>query len=245
MIEDLKKFPSRSIVVLQLCAHNPTGADPTQEQWRRIGKVCWEKRHFIVLDAAYQGYATGDLVRDAWPARVFEREIGLEFAITQSYSKPLGLYGERIGCLAYVCKSARAARAIQSQLKTIVRRVYSNPPLHGARIVSTILNDPDLRRLWERELRGMAERVQVMKADLVAELQSLGTPGDWSFLKRHVGMFSMTGLSLAQIERLRSKSHVYLLKNGRLSWPGLTRKTVPQVARGIDDVVRHQETARL
>eukprot|EP01059_Diplonema_ambulator_P026844 TRINITY_DN442_c0_g2_i1.p1 TRINITY_DN442_c0_g2~~TRINITY_DN442_c0_g2_i1.p1 ORF type:complete len:905 (+),score=248.69 TRINITY_DN442_c0_g2_i1:67-2781(+) len=238
MIEDLRKAPHRSIIILQLCAHNPTGCDPTQEQWREIGQVCWEKRHYVVLDAAYQGYATGDLERDAWPARLFEREIGLEFCITQSYSKPLGLYSERIGCLSYVCKSARAARAIQAQIKVIVRRVYSNPPLHGARIVTTILNDPALKALWVKELRAMSDRVNNLRGTLIGELEALETPGDWSYLRNTIGMFSLTGLTPAQVDELRQKHHIYLLRNGRMSWPGLTSKTVSKVAAAIDDVVK-------
>ena len=242
MLEDLKNAPTRSIVILQLCAHNPTGCDPSREDWRRIGRICWEKRHNIVLDCAYQGYASGDLERDAWPARLLEREIGLEFAITQSFSKPLGLYSERIGCLSYVCKTERAARAIQSQVKTLVRRTYSNPPLHGARIVTTILNDADLKTLWEKELQAMAYRITRLRGELLAELEQLSTPGDWSHFtdKNEMGMFSHTGLTRKQVEMMRKEHAVYMLKTGRLSWPGLTSKNIMRVAKAIDDVVRNE-----
>eukprot|EP00755_Sulcionema_specki_P001528 Sspe_Gene.3277::Locus_1074_Transcript_1_1_Confidence_1.000_Length_2808::g.3277::m.3277/K14454/GOT1; aspartate aminotransferase, cytoplasmic len=241
MIADLKAAPARSIVVLQLCAHNPTGVDPTPEQWKEIGRVCWDRRHHVVLDAAYQGYATGDLERDAYPARLFEREIGLEFAIIQSYSKPLGLYNERIGCFSYVTKSSRAARAIQSQVKVIVRRLYSNPPLHGARIIVTILSDPKLKTMWEKELKAMSRKHQRLRGSLVAELESLGTPGNWEHISQQIGMFSYVPLTPQQIKLLRVRHHVYMLLSGRLSVPGLTSRNIAYVGAAIDDVVRHPD----
>eukprot|EP01065_Artemidia_motanka_P000800 TRINITY_DN1037_c0_g2_i1.p1 TRINITY_DN1037_c0_g2~~TRINITY_DN1037_c0_g2_i1.p1 ORF type:complete len:932 (+),score=329.34 TRINITY_DN1037_c0_g2_i1:383-2797(+) len=243
MIEDLRAAPARSIVVLHLCAHNPTGCDPTIDQWRTIGRVIWERRHHVVFDSAYQGYATGDLDRDAWPARLFEQEIGLEFALTQSYSKNMGLYGERIGCFSYICRTASAAERIASQVRSIVRVLYSNPPIHGARVVTMLLTDDALRRAWGKELQSMSTRIIEMRRLLRGELEALKTPGEWAHITEQIGMFSFTGMTEQQVNLVTSKYHVYMLPNGRVSMAGVTSRNVKYVAKAIDDAVRSHPSA--
>eukprot|EP00756_Hemistasia_phaeocysticola_P004731 Hpha_TRINITY_DN12977_c0_g1::TRINITY_DN12977_c0_g1_i1::g.164313::m.164313/K14454/GOT1; aspartate aminotransferase, cytoplasmic len=238
MIQDLRDAPARSVVVLHLCAHNPTGCDPTLDQWRTIGRVIWECKHHVVFDSAYQGYATGDLERDAWPARLFEQELGLEFALTQSYSKNMGLYGERIGCFSYICRTATGAERIASQVRKIVRGLYSNPPIHGARVVLMLLNDKDLRAQWEKELLGMSQRIVQMRDSLRKSLEELGTPGTWSHVTGQIGMFSFTGLTRQQVDFAAKKYAVYMLPSGRVSMAGLTEKNVKYVAKAIDEAVR-------
>jgi aspartate/tyrosine/aromatic aminotransferase len=236
MCSDLRDAPSKSIVILQVCAHNPTGADPTVEQWEIIAQIVKEKQHYALLDAAYQGYATGDLDNDARAARIFERA-GLEFAISQSYAKNMGLYGERIGCTSFVCTDAATASRVSSQLKVVVRPMYSNPPVHGARIVTKILTDPNLYSEWVAELSKMSGRIKCMREMLYTELQRLGTPGDWSHIVKQIGMFSFTGLTAPQCERLITQHHIYLLSNGRISIAGLSAKTVPRLAAAMHDVI--------
>eukprot|EP01062_Namystynia_karyoxenos_P050206 TRINITY_DN3893_c0_g2_i1.p1 TRINITY_DN3893_c0_g2~~TRINITY_DN3893_c0_g2_i1.p1 ORF type:complete len:975 (+),score=379.00 TRINITY_DN3893_c0_g2_i1:73-2925(+) len=238
MIEELRTAPMRSIVVLHLCAHNPTGCDPTLQQWRTIGKVLHSRRMHVVFDSAYQGYATGDLDHDAAPARVFEQELGMEFAITQSYSKNMGLYGERIGCLSYVCLNRASAERIQSQIRSIVRKSYTNPPIYGARIVTMLLTDKGLRQQWGQELKGMSQRICEMRALLRKALEDLKTPGTWNHITQQIGMFSYTGLSPEQCKHLVSKYSVYLLPSGRVSMAGINSKNVGYIARAIDDACR-------
>jgi len=147
MLADLKNAPSGSIVLLHACAHNPTGVDPTPEQWKKVSDVCKEKGHFVFFDVAYQGFASGDPERDVWAIRYF-LEQGHQPIIAQSFAKNFGLYGERVGAVHIVTSSAEEAARVDSQLKILIRPMYSNPPIYGARIVATILNDPELRAEW-------------------------------------------------------------------------------------------------
>jgi len=241
MVEDLRGAPRKSIIVLQLCGHNPTGLDPSRAEWRRIAEVCRDRKHHIVLDCAYQGFASGDVEIDAWPARMLEREFGLEFAITKSFSKPMGLYGERIGAFLYVLRSEHAAARILSQAKTIARRLYSNPPLHGARIVTMLLTDEALQAQWRKEVRAMADRGRRLRGAFLAELEALGTPGPfgkgWSHIEYQQGMFSFLALTPAQLKYLREVHHIYVALEGRLSIPGLTAKICDSVASAVNDAV--------
>jgi aspartate aminotransferase len=147
MLEDLKSAPEKSVVVLHACAHNPTGVDPTAAQWDRIQEVCKSKGHFVFFDMAYQGFASGDTVKDAYAVRKFVKD-GVPICLAQSYAKNMGLYGERVGAFSVVCDSAEEQKAVESQIKILVRPMYSNPPLNGARLVSTVLNTPHLNKEW-------------------------------------------------------------------------------------------------
>jgi len=237
MKADIQLAPDESIVVLQLCAHNPTGADPSRDQWYELAHLLREKRDYILFDNAYQGYATGNLDADAWPARMFE-DAGLEFATAQSYSKNFGLYAERIGCLSFVTNSPEAAIAISSQLKAIIRPMYSNPPVHGARIVMKILTNPEFLTEWTEQMGHMAQRILEMRTLLHNELVARKVPppgkcADWSHIVRQIGMFSYLGLSAAQCDLIVSKFHIYLTREGRISVAGLTKRTVPKLAAAI------------
>ncbi|TDZ54899.1 Aspartate aminotransferase [Colletotrichum trifolii] len=233
--------PDRSIILLHACAHNPTGVDPTQEQWKEIAALLRKKNHFPFFDCAYQGFASGNLAQDAWAVRYFIEQ-GFELLIAQSFAKNFGLYGERAGCFHFVTAPAADAAdtttRIASQLAILQRSEISNPPLYGARVAATVLNDPKLFAEWEDNLRTMSGRIIEMRKVLRAKLEELGTPGTWNHITDQIGMFSFTGLSEAQVMRLREEAHVYMTKNGRISMAGLNTRNVEYFAKAVDKVVR-------
>ncbi|GJQ13925.1 hypothetical protein GpartN1_g5716.t1 [Galdieria partita] len=236
LIEDLKNIPCHSIIVLHACAHNPTGADPSEELWKQILQVVIQKHHLVFFDSAYQGFASGDLEKDAFAVRMFEQS-GIEMLVAQSFAKNMGLYGERVGALSFVCKDSSVVSCVQSQLETIIRSMYSSPPANGARIASRILNDPVLLGEWKQELLEMSGRIQEMRKMLYEELVSRKTPGNWSHITKQIGMFSFTGLNVEQVRYLREKYHIYMTEDGRASMAGLSRETVSMFADGIHDAV--------
>ncbi|KAI9652227.1 MAG: Aspartate aminotransferase, cytoplasmic [Alyxoria varia] len=244
MISALQYAPEGSIAVLHACAHNPTGVDPTQDQWKRIAEVVRAKRHFPFFDCAYQGFASGDLARDAWAVRYFVEQ-GFELCIAQSYAKNFGLYGERAGCFHFVAAPSSDATGtisrISSQLAILQRSEISNPPAYGARIASKVLNDPELFAEWEDNLRTMSGRIKDMRKQLRGQLEELGTPGTWNHITDQIGMFSFTGLSEAQVMKLREDAHVYMTKNGRISMAGLNSGNVEYFAKAVDKVVRETQ----
>jgi len=235
MIADIKGAPDKSAILLHACAHNPTGLDPTHEQWNRIADTIKEKGHFTFMDCAYQGFASGDLNKDAHPVRMFVQR-GLELFVAQSFAKNFGLYGERVGAIHVVCSKPEVVEPVRSQLKQISRAAYSNPPCHGAYIVAHILNTPELYEEWTRELAAMAGRIQDMRQKLYEALKAKGIV--WEHLIQQIGMFGYTGLNQAQVELLTKKHHVYLTLDGRISLAGLSTKTVPQLADAIEDVLK-------
>ena len=237
MYADLADAPKEAIVVFHLCAHNPTGADPSPLQWEELANLCLKKHFNIIFDSAYQGYASGSLQRDAYAARLFA-EKGIEFSTAQSYSKNMGLYGERIGCFSVLCGSEKSAQLLTGLLKNIIRPMYSNPPLHGARLAHSIMSDPERRADWESELKSMAERIQYMRKTVYLELLRLKTPGKWDHIVKQIGMFSYLGLSVAQCQRLQSDYHIYLMNTGRVNIAGLTKDTAIYLARCIHAVVQ-------
>ncbi|KAI5861585.1 pyridoxal phosphate-dependent transferase [Durotheca rogersii] len=241
MKSTLLDAPDRSIVLLHACAHNPTGVDPTLEQWKEIAEVLRRKNHFPFFDTAYQGFASGDLTRDNAAVRYFVEQ-GFELVVAQSFAKNFGLYGERAGCFHAVTGPAPDAETtiarIASQLAILQRSEISNPPLYGARIASTVLNDPKLFAEWEENLRTMSGRIIAMRKALREKLEELGTPGTWNHITDQIGMFSFTGLSEAQVLKIRSDAHIYMTKNGRISMAGLNTRNVEYVAKAIDKVVR-------
>jgi aspartate aminotransferase len=244
MLDDLKAAPNNSVVLLHVCAHNPTGVDPTKEQWKQIAQVCQEKNHLPFFDCAYQGYATGDIEGDAFSVKYFV-ELGFEALLAQSFAKNLGLYGERIGAFSVVCKTADGANKVLSQLKLIVRPMYSNPPLHGARIVATILSDESLYKEWAAEVKMMSNRIIDMRKALYDILQEKKTPGDWSHILKQIGMFTYTGLKPEQVEKLITNFHIHMMKNGRISMAGLNSKNVRYVAEAFHTVVTESPTQKL
>ncbi|KAI1775740.1 pyridoxal phosphate-dependent transferase [Hypoxylon cercidicola] len=233
--------PEGSIILLHACAHNPTGVDPTMEQWKEIAELLRVKKHFPFFDTAYQGFASGDLMRDNAAVRYFVDQ-GFELVVAQSFAKNFGLYGERAGCFHVVTAPAPDAEStigrIASQLAILQRSEISNPPLYGARIASIVLNDPKLFAEWEENLRTMSGRIITMRKALRAKLEELGTPGTWNHITDQIGMFSFTGLTEPQVLKIRSDFHIYMTKNGRISMAGLNTKNVEYVAKAIDQIVR-------
>jgi aspartate aminotransferase len=226
-----------SLVLLHACAHNPTGVDPTEEQWKQIAQVMRERRLIPLMDSAYQGYASGSLDKDAFAVRLFV-SMGFEMFMCQSFAKNLGLYGERIGMLHVVCESARDAEVVLSQMKMVIRPMYSSPPIHGARLVKQIVGNLELLRSWKTELSAMAARILEVRSLLRSGLEQKGTPGTWNHITDQIGMFSFTGLSPVMCERLIDKHHIYLLKSGRISLAGLNKGNIQYMVDCIDEVVR-------
>ncbi|CAK7337418.1 unnamed protein product [Dovyalis caffra] len=241
LLEDLGAAPSGSIVLLHACAHNPTGVDPTNEQWEQIRQLLRSKGLLPFFDSAYQGFASGNLDADAQSVRMFVADGGECFA-AQSYAKNMGLYGERVGALSIVCKTADVASRVESQLKLVIRPMYSNPPIHGASIVATILKDRDMFNEWTVELKAMADRIISMRQQLFDALSAKGTPGDWSHIIKQIGMFTFTGLNTEQVAFMTKEYHIYLTSDGRISMAGLSSKTVPHLAEAIHAAVTRVDT---
>ncbi|XP_028983080.1 aspartate aminotransferase, cytoplasmic-like [Betta splendens] len=233
---DLESCPERSIFVLHACAHNPTGIDPTQEQWRQIARVMMRRQLFAFFDSAYQGFASGNLERDAWAVRHFV-SAGFEVFCAQSFSKNFGLYNERVGNLTVVARDADSLRRLMSQMEKIARVTWSNPPSQGARVVALTLNSPQLFDEWKDNVKTMADRVLLMRAQLKAKLHALRTPGTWDHITQQIGMFSFTGLNPKQVEYLEKEKHVYLMASGRINMCGLTTKNIDYVAASIHEAV--------
>ena len=236
MIADLEQAQAGSAVLLHTCAHNPTGVDPTKEQWARIADVCAKQRLYPFFDTAYQGFTSGSLDNDAYGLRLFI-ERGFEMVIAQSFAKIMGLYGERTGALHFVCANKESAARVMSQAKIIVRSNYSSPPKHGARVAAAILNDPSNRQQWLDELVTVCKRMNDMRAALRGALEKKGVKGDWSHITTQIGMFSFTGLSPKQSDTMVKKHSIYMTKNGRISVCGITTKNVDYIADCIKDVV--------
>ena len=234
MKEDISKAPEGSVILLHGCAHNPTGIDPTPSQWAELAQICIEKKHLPWFDVAYQGFATGSLDTDAFAPRLFV-EKGLEILVCQSYSKNLGLYGERVGAIVMVCETQDAANRVLSNLKRIARAVYSNPPTFGARIAAEIVNDKALFAEWKSEMGEMAGRIARVREELKTALDARLPSKDWSFVTSQIGMFSFTGLNPAQVENMTNKWFVFMTKDGRISLAGLNSKSVNRLADAIVD----------
>nr|AAM91546.1 aspartate aminotransferase Asp2 [Arabidopsis thaliana] len=188
------------------------------------------------FDSAYQGFASGSLDTDAQSVRTFVADGG-ECLIAQSYAKNMGLYGERVGALSIVCKSADVASKVESQVKLVVRPMYSSPPIHGASIVATILKSSDMYNNWTIELKEMADRIKSMRQQLFEAIQARGTPGDWSHIIKQIGMFTFTGLNKEQVEFMTKEFHIYMTSDGRISMAGLSSKTVPHLADAMHAAV--------
>ncbi|XP_047113093.1 aspartate aminotransferase, cytoplasmic-like [Schistocerca piceifrons] len=238
LINDLSTAPEHSVIILHVCAHNPTGCDPTKEQWIRIADIMQERKLFPYFDAAYLGFASGDLEEDAWPVRYFE-ERGFELFCAQSFAKNFGLYSERVGNLAIVVKKPQDKFKIQSQFNAIIRPIYQSPPAHGARVVNHILNDPVLSNEWKDCVKIMTKRIQEMRSALKLSLEKLQTPGNWNHITEQKGMFSYTGLTAQQVEYLRDTWHIYLYSSGRANMCGLNTKNVNYVAKAFNDAIRN------
>eukprot|EP00850_Spirogloea_muscicola_P004358 SM000018S03723 [mRNA] locus=s18:1045783:1048302:+ [translate_table: standard] len=243
LMEDVNAAPSGSFFLLHACAHNPTGVDPTAEQWKEMSALFKKKELYAFFDMAYQGFATGDLVRDAQAIRIFVDD-GHQVACSQSYAKNMGLYGQRIGCLSVVCDDEKQAVAVKSQLQQIARPMYSNPPVHGAMLVSKILADSDLKELWHKEVKDMADRIISMRHALREHLEKEGSNLPWQHITDQIGMFCFSSLSPEQVDRLTSQFHIYLTRNGRISMAGVTSGNVAYLAHAMHEVTKEQAASQ-
>lgn len=236
MIEDLRtKASPGDVVLLHACCHNPTGVDPTAEQWAAIAGVMAEKRLLPLIDFAYQGFGKG-LEEDAVGLRTVLKSCP-ELLVASSFSKNFGLYSERVGAAALVATSAPSATAALSQLKRVVRSNYSNPPRHGAAVVAMVLGDKELTQMWHDELAEMRDRISQMRSALVAALRDGGAKRDFSFLLDQSGMFSYTGLTPMQVDRLRSEKSLYIVGSGRINVAGITPTNLPALAEAMLSVL--------
>ena len=226
--ETLRGLPPRSVVLLHACCHNPTGVDLTRAQWETLIPVLRERELLPFLDLAYQGYGDG-IEEDAFAVRALA-SAGLTFFVANSFSKSMSVYGERAGALSVVCASAAEAELVLGQLKATVRRNYSSPPIHAAGIVSRVLGEPALRAAWEADVTAMRTRIQAMRRSLHAVLQAKRPGRDFGYFLTQRGMFSYTGLSAAQVDRLREEFGVYLVRSGRLCVAGLNTGNVERTA---------------
>ena len=228
MLECFNQLPPRSIVLLHPCCHNPTGADLTTAQWDRVIEVLKARELIAFLDIAYQGFG-GGLEADAYLIRAIA-EAGLPALVSNSFSKIFSLYGERVGGLSVLCEDAETASRVLGQLKATVRRNYSSPANFGAQVVGPVLNDAALNAQWRGEVEAMRSRIDAMRLVLVAALKQALPERNFDFLLTQRGMFSYTGFSAAQVERLREEFGVYLIASGRVCMAGLNLSNVERVA---------------
>nr|CAB3250406.1 aspartate aminotransferase, cytoplasmic-like [Phallusia mammillata] len=242
--EDLQTAPEYSIVVFHACAHNPTGIDPTQEQWKTLAKICMDRNLFPIFDCAYQGFASGDLDVDAWSIRYFV-QAGFEMLVCQSFSKNFGLYNERIGNLILVMRDSKFLAPSRSQIELIIRTMFSNPPSHGQRVVATTLKNKALKQEWIENVQTMANRIKDMRQMLHSKLRAAGTPGNWDHIINQIGMFSYTGLTESQVEYLIKEKHIYLPSSGRISMCGLNESNVDYFVQAVHEAITVSQNGKL
>mmetsp|Transcript_109081 Transcript_109081/g.213711 ORF Transcript_109081/g.213711 Transcript_109081/m.213711 type:complete len:421 (+) Transcript_109081:67-1329(+) len=240
LVRDIRNAEDGSMFMMHACAHNPTGCDPTRAQWDELSKVMLEKQHLVFFDCAYQGFASGDAEADAYAIRKFVSD-GHSIMLAQSFAKNFGLYGERVGCFSMITADSEEAERVTSQLKLVIRALYSNPPIHGARIVAKVLSDPVLKPMWYAECKGMADRILAMRLSfrekLEAGMAARGIPANqqpsWKHVTDQIGMFCYTGLTLEQVLKLRSEHHVYCTDDGRFSMAGLNTGNIDYVTESV------------
>jgi aspartate/tyrosine/aromatic aminotransferase len=235
VLADLQKVPAGDVVLLHGCCHNPTGADPSNEAWTQIAEVFSSRGVLPLLDFAYQGFADG-ICEDAVGLRALTSACP-ELIICGSFSKNFGLYRERVGALTLIAEKPEATARAFSQLKTAIRTNYSNPPSHGGAIVSTVLGDAGLSKAWKVELAEMRDRINQMRGALVAGLSAQGVDRDFSFIKQQRGMFSFSGLTGEQVDRLREEHSIYAVRSGRINVAGITEANIERLCEGIAAVL--------
>jgi aspartate/tyrosine/aromatic aminotransferase len=235
LLDELEQAPEGDAVVLHACCHNPTGVDPTPEQWAALVALFQRRALLPVLDFAYQGLGDG-VEEDAAAVRRFA-ESGLSFLVASSYSKNLGLYRERVGALTLVAATKDEAARVMSRAKLNARVNYSNPPAHGGLVAALVMGDPALRKEWLAELGQMRERILEMRRLFVRTLTELGVARDFSFIAHQRGMFSFSGITKDEVRRLREEFGVYLIENGRINVAGMTRSTMPYLCKAIATVL--------
>jgi len=237
MVEDLNKLDEGDIAMFHACAHNPTGVDPLPDQWSELSGICKDRGIFPVFDMAYQGFASGNCDYDAMGLRKFVAD-GHNPVLCQSFAKNMGMYGERIGAFTVVGKDAEEAKRIESQLKILIRPMYSNPPINGARIAATVMADPEIRAEWMGEVKGMADRIITMRTQLKGYLEEYGSTLNWDHVVDQIGMFCYTGLTPAQVDQMASEHSIYLTQDGRISIAGVSSANVAYLAAAMHEVTK-------
>jgi aromatic-amino-acid transaminase len=235
MLADLNKAEENTIIVLHACCHNPTGVDLSKDQWQQVVDVIKSRGLIPFIDMAYQGF--GDNIKDDGAAIELFTKAGLDIFISSSFSKSFSLYGERVGAFTIVTNSREQAVIVLSQVKRVIRTNYSNPPTHGASVVATVLNTPELRQMWEDELAGMRDRIRSMRTGLVSKLKTKGVKQDFSFVETQRGMFSYSGLTSAQVDRLRDEFGIYAVGTGRICLAAMNSKNIDAVVDAIAAVI--------
>ncbi|EHZ2652840.1 aspartate/tyrosine/aromatic aminotransferase [Vibrio vulnificus] len=235
MLADLEKASAGDVVLLHGCCHNPTGIDPTAQEWEALAKLVADKGLLPLFDFAYQGFAKG-VEEDAQGLRTFAK-FNKEILVASSFSKNFGLYNERVGAFTLVAESKEIAETAFSQVKAIIRSIYSNPPAHGSAVVTHILNDAALRAEWEAEVAEMRDRIQEMRELFVATLKEEGVAADFSFIERQNGMFSFSGLNKDQVARLKEEFAIYIVGSGRISVAGMTKSNMGPLCKAIAAVL--------
>lgn len=236
MIEDMERMAAYSVIVLHSVAHNPTGIDPTLEQWQQIIDLVKSRKLFVFFDCAYQGFGSGSVPEDGRVVDLFAQHIK-QFAIAVTFAKNMGLYGERIGALSVVCQTSEEALDVLSQLKRVIRPMYSHPPNHGARVVAQLLDDPELKEEWFADVKQMQTRISAMRDSLVRHLTELAPDKSyWQFIARQRGMYCFTGLSEEQVLRLRKEFAIYAATNGRINIAAINDDNVKIIARAMHSV---------
>ncbi|XP_030055492.1 putative aspartate aminotransferase, cytoplasmic 2 isoform X1 [Microcaecilia unicolor] len=228
--------PENSIVLLHASPHNPTGMDLTPEEWTQLASVMQKKKLFPFFHLSAQGLASGDLDKDALPLRLFITQ-GFELFCAQSFSKNFGLYDDNVGNLIVITKNNKTLINIRSQLDLIVKVTWLNPPNLGARIVTTVLNNPTLFNDWKRSIRMMAKHLMLNRKNLKDKLRALGTLGTWDHITKQTGIYSFSGLSASQVEFLHIHRHVHLGANGQINMSSLNSMNLDYVAHSIHEAV--------
>lgn len=237
MLDSLNAMAANTIVVLHACCHNPTGVDASLAQWKQIAEVVRDKNLIPFLDIAYQGFGES-LESDAAAVRIFA-DMDMTMFISSSFSKSFSLYGERVGALSIVTGSKDESNRVLSQIKRVIRTNYSNPPTHGGTIVANVLNTPELFAMWDEELAGMRERIRLMRTQLVDKLKQYGAKENFDFVKEQRGMFSYSGMTAAQVDRLREEHGIYAVSSGRICVAALNSGNIDAVAQAIASVLKN------
>jgi aspartate aminotransferase len=240
MLADINAAAPRSVFLLHACAHNPTGIDPTPEQWSLISKAIKAKQHHVLMDSAYQGFASGDAEADASALRSFVAD-GHSLLLAQSFAKNFGLYGERVGSLSVACKDKEECGRVLSQIKRIIRPMYSSPPIHGALIVNEVLSDEALSKQYYKECTQMADRILKMRSLLREAIEAQGSEHNWERITDQIGMFAFTGMTGKMCDELTAEHNIFLTRDGRISLAGINDKNVEAVAKAIHAVTKGQE----
>lgn len=236
-LKSIKSAPDRSVFLVHATAHNPTGVDPTLEQWKGLSAALKAKNHLVIMDCAYQGFASGDFDKDKAGLDQMVAD-GHQVILCQSFAKNFGLYGQRVGCCSIMCSSKEEHDRVMSQLKIVARAMYSSPPVQGARIVNEILSDPAMTAQWKGEVKEMADRIIKMRQLLKDNLLKEGSLLNWDHVTNQIGMFAYSGMTGEQVDKLKNDWSIYMTRNGRISMAGVTSKNVTRLAKAIHSVTK-------